>query len=204
MFDFIGVFFSNLTYALIIPGLCFGVLMIVVSLFIPISLGTYKVPMQILGIVLVVFFTFQSGRFSEHNKYEAKALADRLVIVQLEKKSADIGTVVVTKYIDRISVVEKIKEVKTNVYITKEADSQCVISPNISADITRLLNGSGQGVVPEPPGTPDATTNPPSEPLKLSDIADNTKINYMNSAKNRIQLEELQNWIREQAKLYNN
>lgn len=48
---------------------------------------------------------------------------------------------------------------------------------------------------------PRALNDLPPEPLTLSVIVENTKTNYLTAYMNRIQLEELQSWIRQQLKL---
>lgn len=145
-------FISNILFALIVPGIFLGMLGIIGSKFIPIKFLMYKVPMQLIGVVLIVFFVFQSGRYTEHNKYEAAKLVEQVKVAQRDTKSENVNVATVIRYVDRVRVVEKIKEVKTNVYVTKDADSACVIGPDVSSSVAKLLNESAKGIV-------SATTN---------------------------------------------
>ena len=118
----------------------------------------YKIAAVIAGITLVLAMTFQGGRTYEINKYEKQSLIDKALIEELQTKSAIVNTKIVTEYIEKIKYVDRIKEVKTNVYITKKDDSACVISPSTSSDIARMLNSASKGKIPEPPNRIDDQT----------------------------------------------
>jgi hypothetical protein len=45
---------------------------------------------------------------------------------------------------------------------------------------------------------------PVEEPLKLSTIVGSCQRNYVTAELNRIQLEDLQSWLRQQATIFNN
>ena len=155
MFNFI----SNIVFSLILPGLSVGCLLIIVSFFIPTTHVMYRAPIQILGVIILVFFLFQAGRFSEFQKHEKDRLTNIALVAELKAKSEKINTETIVRYVDRIKVVEKIKEVKTNVYITKEADAACVIGTNTSRELTRMLNSSARGRIPDAPRKIDDSTN---------------------------------------------
>jgi hypothetical protein len=144
MFNFI----SNIVFSLIIPGISAGVILIVLSIFIP-FFGTYKYPMRIFGAVLIVFFVFQSGRQTEIRIYTAKEIRTQLEIAELNIKSANITTKTVIQYVDKVKIVERIKEVPINVYVKSTDDKACVISPVASDNIVRLLNAASQGKLPD-------------------------------------------------------
>jgi len=152
MFEIIRIFLSDALFTLIVPGIALGLLAITISFFIPLSFIVYKVPLQIGGLILVMFFVFQSGRNTESVKYKTQALKDKVLISELSAKSSQITTDTIVKYVDRVKVVEKIKEVPVNVYVTKETDSKCVIDAVSSNSIARLLNAASEGRVPESAG----------------------------------------------------
>lgn len=158
MFSFISDFFNNLLFSLIIPGLGIGVCSLLFSIFIPSTLAIYKIPAQILGIVLCVFFLFTAGRFSEHKKHEAAVAEFRLELASKEALANKISTKTLIQFIDRIKVVEKIKEVPTYVYVTKENDAACRIDPDTASRIRMLLDSAAKGKVPGSASDTNAAT----------------------------------------------
>lgn len=158
MFGFIGNFFSELLFNLIIPGLGLGILSLILSIFVPTSLSQYKIPLQLGGLVLVIFFVFTAGRFSEHKKYEAEAAQLRFEIAEQTAMANRISTDVIVQYVDRIKIVEKIKEVKVITYVTQEDDVACRIDPSTASRIRMLLNTSAKGQVPGTTQNPNAVS----------------------------------------------
>lgn len=158
MFGFIGNFFSELLFNLIIPGLGLGVLSLILSIFVPASLSQYKIPLQLGGLVLVIFFVFTAGRFSEHKKYEAEAAALRFEIAEQTAQANRISTDVIVQYVDKIKIVEKIKMEKVYVYVDKEADIACRIDPSTAGRVRLLLDSSAKGQVPGPASNPNGST----------------------------------------------
>ena len=77
--------------------------------------------------------------------------AARLEIAELKVQAGEVTFQTVTKYVDRIRVVEKIKEVKVIEYVSKEADAKCVIGVDTSDNIRLLLNNAAKGIVPPSP-----------------------------------------------------
>ena len=158
MFSFITVFFTDLLFNLIIPGIGLGVLSLILSIFIPSTFAQYKIPLQVFGVVVFVFFMFTAGRLSEHKKYEAEAAALRLEIAVQTGLANAISTDVLVKYVDKIKIVEKIKEVKVIEYVTKEDDNACRIDPTTADRIRMLLDSSAKGQVPGTSSNTNATT----------------------------------------------
>lgn len=115
-----------------------------------------------------------------------KAIAERKVRV------ADKIATVVTRYIDRVTVMREagetiIKEVP--VYVTEEADHRCAVP----AGFVRLWNGANRGELPAPDGAADEA---PSE-VVLSDIAAQHGREAKQCREAEEQLIELQNAVRE-------
>ena len=152
MFSFITSFFNDFLFTLIIPGILLGVALLVAATFIPTFLTGYKVPVQVLGLVLVVFFVFQTGRSVEVNKNAKAVLEAEAKIAKRETASEKVNTETIIRYVDRVQVVNKIKEVPTNVYVTKETDRACSISAGDSLNVAIVLNDSVRGIVPRSPG----------------------------------------------------
>ena len=158
MFGFVSNFFSDLLFNLIIPGMGLGLLCIIVSFFIPSTLAIYKIPLQIGGLVLVVFFVFTAGRFSEHKKYEAEAAELRMEIATQTALANRISTDVMVQYVDKVKVVTQIKEVKVTEYVNSQDDQACRIDNDTAIRIRLLLDNAAKGSVPSSP------TNPASSP----------------------------------------
>lgn len=118
----------------------------------------YKILLLILIFITSSAYFFQGGRNFEVGKYEKQALIDKALIAELQTKSAKVDIQIVTEYVDKIKYVDRIKEVKTNVYVTKKDDIACVISPSTSHDIARMLNSASKGKIPEPPTGTDGST----------------------------------------------
>lgn len=150
MFSFIGIFFTDLLFNLIIPGIGLGLLSLIISIFIPSTFAQYKIPLQVFGVVVFVFFMFTAGRLSEHKKYEAEAAALRLEIAVQTGLANAISTDVLVKYVDKIKIVEKIKEVPVETYVTSTDDAACKIDGPAAVRIRSLLDSAAKGQVPLP------------------------------------------------------
>lgn len=150
-------FISSILFTLIIPGILLGILLTFISIFIA-SLNPYKYILQIIGTSLIIFFALQYGREYEIDKYTKTEAKYKLEIAELAVKSANITTNTVIEYVDRIKIVDRIKEVPINVYINSTDDKMCNISTATSGNIIRLLNSASQGKLPGATGNTNVTT----------------------------------------------
>lgn len=150
MFNWIMNFINEILFSLIIPCILLGAAMIFGSKFIPSLLPQYKLPLQIGGLVLVIFFVFQYGREWEFDKQKIQREADKLLIETLSTKSKDSGVKIQKIYVEKIRYVDKIKEVPVIEYVDKEADGKCVIEPSVGIGIAKLLNAAAAGKLPNP------------------------------------------------------
>jgi hypothetical protein len=131
---------------------------------------------------------------------QAKLIAENK---ELEKRSAETTTRVITKYVDRVKVVkEKSEEIlkEVPVYVTKNADDNCTIPDGWVYIHNKAASGSAKVGVPEAPGNPDASTTN----IRLSDASRTITINYQKYYELVEQLTSLQQWITEQQRVYNN
>lgn len=151
MIDLLKMFTDNALFALVVPGIFFGVLMLLASAFIPDIFKQYKIPAQLTGIFLVLFFTYQGGRYSEYTTWKTKELELAAEIALYKSKSSEITVTTVTKYVDRIKEVEKIKEVPIYVYVPSKADAACIIDDATSDSIRLLFNSTIKGKFPQTP-----------------------------------------------------
>jgi hypothetical protein len=138
------------------------------------------------------------GGISNQEKWEAKVAEAKLEMAQKETASAEATTKVVTKYVTKIQIVKEkgdviIKEVPK--YITKESDAKCPI-PNA---FVVLHDSASKNEVP------DATrlANEGTSDTKLSTVTETVVGNYSICHQNAEQLKALQDWVREQQKVYN-
>lgn len=172
-------------------GLIFiAIITILAGYLLPIP--TYKIPLQFIGIILLTYMLFLTGKSSERAVWDANVAESKLELARMEAKSADVSTKVVIKYIDKIQYVDRIKTQVVHEYVTKENDEKC----QVNQGFVNLHNSTAKGTET----VKLSTDNTPSA-IKLSDIADTIKINYSNSLKNSAQLESLQDWIKQQGEL---
>jgi hypothetical protein len=165
MITWITNFFQEALFALIIPGLGFGVLLLMCQIFIPTTWMQYKLPLQVAGVVLVLFFTFQSGRYNEYSAWKQKDLVAQKEISDLKEKlateSGKITVNTVTKYVDRIKYVTQWKEVQIEKFITKDADNKCIIDPDTAAKLRVLFAASAKGQLPGTAISPNGSASAP-------------------------------------------
>jgi hypothetical protein len=136
-----------------------GVMAIIVSIFIPSLLSQYKLPLLAGGIVVVLFFTFYAGKYSEESKNAIQQAEMKAENSKLNAKSKEINQEVVVKYVDKIKYVTKWKEVPINVYVPVKADAQCIIDSSTASNIRMLYTNSIKGDFPTTPASVDGTTS---------------------------------------------
>jgi uncharacterized membrane protein len=146
-----GFLANNIIYPLIIPGIMAGSISILFSFFVPRQLAPYKMAFLIGGIVCVLFFTFYAGKKSEASVWEVKVLEQAVEIEQWKTASAQVTTETVTKYVDKVKTIEKVKTEYVTVYVDR------VITPEIIRDyplpnaFVRLHNAAASGELPDAP-----------------------------------------------------
>ena len=203
MLSFFASFISftdQVIYALVTPGIIFGLAAIAASLFLPSF--TYKIPAMAIGVVAVLFFTFYAGKEVENRKLQLVLTEQALAIASLEANAANITTDTVVMYVDRVKTVEKIKtEFKTvyvDKFITPETDARFGDLPN---GFIVLHNAAVKGILPDPTGSTDAASGQASG-VKLSSATKVIVDNYLVCHQTEAQLTSLQEWIKAQQKLY--
>jgi hypothetical protein len=161
-------------------------------------IGTYNIPINIIGVVLIIFGFYLEGGISNQEKWEAKVAEVKMEMAKKETASAEVSTKVITKYITKTEIVKEkgnaiIKEIP--VYITKDADAKCPV-PN---GFVVLHDSASRNEVPDSTRSVDAGTSD----AKLSDVATTVTENYTTYYKVAEQLKSLQEWIRLQQSIYN-
>jgi hypothetical protein len=125
---------------------------------------------------------------------QARLVAENLI---LEKKAGEVTIEVVTKYIEKVTVVtekgdEIIKEVPF--YVTEKANSGCTITDGWVYNHNRAAAGTATSRLPEAPRDVDAATSG----IELSDSSATIAENYKRYHQVATQLKALQDWIRKQ------
>ena len=161
-------------------------------------IGTYNIPINIIGVVLIIFGFYMEGGISNQEKWEAKVAEVKLEMAKKETASAEVTTKVITKYVTKIEVVKEkgnviIKEIPK--YISKDADAKCDV-PN---GFVVLHDSASRNEVPDSTRSIDAGTSE----VKLSDVATTVTENYTTYHKVAEQLKSLQEWIKLQQSIYN-
>ena len=181
-------------YAITLLGVAGTVLVISFGWIIPIE---YKLGIQILSAFLLVLGAFFVGGISNEAEWQLKVKEMEAKVAIQEARAAEITNEVVTKYVDRVKIVEgKTHEIikKVPVYINKKSDDKCIV--NNGAII--LHNASASQT--EVPNTP-RTANEEASNIKLSEIVSTVSQNYGTYYQVSEQLKSLQDWISNQKDL---
>lgn len=155
-------------------------------------ISTYAKPIQIASVIGLVFSVYMCGGISNEEGWQKKVLQQQAEIAQLKQKEAEVSTKVVTKYIDKITVVkEKNNEIAK--YINQDADAKCQLPVSFSV----LHDAAAKNELPDSTRATDASASG----IKLSEATTTIVGNYGACNQNTEQLKALQEWIREQQKL---
>jgi uncharacterized coiled-coil protein SlyX len=111
--------------------------------FIP-FINQYKLPLQVLSILLLVFGVWFEGGMSNEASWQSRVKELEVKIAESEKKSAETNTQIETVYVDRVQVVKEVQYVtqKTIKANASKFDKTCKIDP----EVITILNASARGV----------------------------------------------------------
>lgn len=154
----------------------------------------YLILALVLAVILSFYLAFSFGKTEERKAWEEKYALAQQEIKTLEAKAEIITEVVVTKYVDKIRYVEKVKIQTVKEFITAEADKSCTINNGFVR-----VHDAAAGATTLAVSSTDAD---PSS-VKLSNVAETVVDNYAEYNKTKVQLESLQNWVRDQQTLWN-
>lgn len=183
--------FVWITYLLFGAGLVLYVASKLVS-WIPL-MGQYRLPAELVGIVALVIAAYFYGGLSYREQIAEMKQRVRIA----EEKSQQVNTVIETK------IIEKIKVVKENVYITREIvrdtagrqlDAQCSLPRS-----TVSLHDSASGN--QVPQRAESTDGTPSG-IEASRLLDRVIENYGACHENAEKLKAWQEWYREQKTIF--
>ena len=183
--------FVWLTYLLFVTGVVLYVASKLVS-WIPL-IGQYRLPAELVGVVALVIAAYFYGGISYREQIAEMKQRVRIA----EERSQQINTVIETK------IIEKVKVVKQNVYITREIvrdtagrqlDAQCSLPRS-----TVSLHDSASGN--EIPNRAAAVDGTPSG-IEASRLLDRVIENYGACHENAEKLKAWQEWYREQKTIF--
>jgi len=183
--------FVWLTYLLFGAGVLLYVASKLVA-WIPL-MGQYRLPAELVGVVALVIAGYFYGGISYREQIAEMKQRVRIA----EERSQQVNTVIETK------IIEKVKVVKENVYITREIvrdtagrqlDAQCSLPRS-----TVSLHDSASGN--EIPNRAAAVDGTPSG-IEASRLLDRVIENYGACHENAEKLKAWQEWYREQKKIF--
>ena len=183
--------FVWITYLLFGAGVVLYVASKLVS-WIPL-MGQYRLPAELVGVVALVIAAYFYGGISYREQIAEMKQRVRIA----EERSQQINTVIETK------IIEKVKVVKQNVYITREIvkeaagrqlDDQCSLPRS-----TVSLHDSASGN--EIPNRAAAVDGTPSG-IEASQLLDRVIENYGACHENAEKLKAWQEWYREQKTIF--
>ena len=187
---------GNIVYAFITPGLFLGAALVLFSKFIPASLIQFKIPALLSGVLLVLFFTFYSGKYSEESRQRLQQAEAQAEIQALKAQSAELSVQTVTKYIDRVKVIEKEKLIYADT--TPWINQTTINSYPLPNGAIRLLDAAASGAVPEAPSSSDGTAST----IKIDAAVGVIAGNYTDCRIYAERLTALQEWVRTQETLF--
>jgi len=183
--------FVWLTYLLFGAGLVLYIASKLVA-WIPL-MGQYRLPAELMGVVVLVIAAYFYGGISYREQIAEMKQRVRIA----EERSQQVNTVIETK------IIEKVKVVKENVYITREIvrdtagrqlDAQCSLPRS-----TVSLHDSASGN--EIPNRAAAVDGTPSG-IEASRLLDRVIENYGACHENAEKLKAWQEWYREQKTIF--
>jgi hypothetical protein len=160
------------------------------------GLSAYKLPAQVIAILLLVVGVYFEGAISNQEKWEKKVAEAEAEVLQLQIESGRLNL----QLSEKLAAYETVREGKKNV-ITKiiqntvtHYDTQC----KLSNSFVGVHNSASQDTVPTGPGVTDE--NPSN--AKPSEVLQTVIENYSTYYEMRNQLIGWQEWYTNNQKLF--
>jgi hypothetical protein len=191
-FDFI----PNIVLHLILLGGVVGTVLTTLFSKIP-FVGLYLKQIRIASIVALLLGLWFNGYIAREDFWQQKFAQMKLEAAQREAESTQATVRVVTKYIDRTTVIKDTSDATIKAIpqlIGKDADAAC----NVPNGFVVLHDSAAKGEVPDTSG--DA--NEKASGVKISEVGKVVTENYTACHQNAEQLKSLQDWLVEQQRIY--
>lgn len=159
---------------------------------------TYSSLIKTISTILLVAGVYFYGGYGVEMEWRKKASELQAEIDRKNAVSAEVSEKIVTKYVEKVKFVKEKGDVivkKVPEYITVKSDSECVIPKSF----VLLHDSASRNEIPDSTGPIDDTAST----VKLSDVARTVTINYNNYHQLSEQIKALQDWIKQQEKIYN-
>lgn len=174
-----------------------GILASAVLKFIP-FISNYKLPIQVASVIILSFGLYMMGGASNQERWEARVAEVKLEMAKKEAASAEASTKVVTKYVTKVEIVKEkgdsiAKEIPK--LISQNADAMCAV-PN---GFVLLHDSASRNEIPDTSGN----VNEGTSDVKISGVAKTITENYTTYYQVVEQLKSLQEWVKEQKRIYN-
>lgn len=158
----------------------------------------YSSIIKLVSTVLLLAGIYCYGGYGVEVEWRKKVAEMQAEMDRKDAESAVVTEKIVTKYVEKVKVVKEKGDVivkKVPEFITVKSDAECVIPKSF----VLLHDSASKNEVPNTTGPIDDSAST----VKLSDVARTVTINYSNYHQLSEQLKALQDWIRQQEKIYN-
>lgn len=192
LFDFI----PNAVFHLLLLAGVVGTVLTTLFSTIP-FVGLYLKQIRIASIIALLVGIWFNGYIAREDYWQGKFAEMKVEAAKREAASAEATVKVVTKYIDRVTVVKETSDATVKTIpklISQDADAKCVV-PN---GFVVLHDSAAKGEVPDTSGS----TNEAASGVKISEVGQTVTENYGTCHQNAEQLKALQEWIKTQQKIY--
>lgn len=153
---------------------------------------------RVLAVAMMVGGVYLYGGYGVNKYWLDQVKKQKEEIARIEKESQQVTEKVVIQYKEKIKVVKEKGDViikKVPEYVTKESDNNCTIPKSFVV----LHDMAAKNEVPDSTRAVDETASG----AKLSDVARTVTLNYNNYHQLAEQLKALQDWVKQQEKIYN-
>lgn len=158
----------------------------------------YSSIIKLVSTVLLLAGIYCYGGYGVEVEWRKKVAEMQAEMDRKDAESAVVTEKIVTKYVEKVKVVKEKGDVivkKVPEFITVKSDAECVIPKSF----VLLHDSASKNEVPNTTGPIDDSASA----VRLSDVARTVTINYSNYHQLSEQLKALQDWIRQQEKIYN-
>jgi ABC-type multidrug transport system fused ATPase/permease subunit len=184
-----------------IPSVIFHILLLIsiVGILTSFFLGMvpfvnqYKLPIQIISILVLAFALYSEGSIANNESWQAKVKEQEQKVALAEQKSADLNERLQEALNYKTSIIEgkkneTIKEIKKYVYDTCKLSNTAI----------SLHDSSSQNSVPDSAiGTITGTSN-----VEVSELLETVTINYSTYYEQIEKLKAWQEWYKEQKRIF--
>ena len=180
-------YFVWLTHAVIILG---------IGLYLFGKFTPYKIITTPLALLMIVLGVFQEGNLYGTKGYQKQLEELQEKIKIAETKSAEVNTVIQTKYVEKVKYIDRVKEGNVQVIekVVTKYDNICTLS---NAAIVLHNSASQNALAPSTGPTLEGTSD-----VKVSELIRTVTDNYATYYKVKEQVQGWQEWYKEQKKIY--